>query len=60
MIGDRFYLTLIQGADGIHWDLRSGHPDETNVRIEDGLSATWAGATYRAGQALHERAERRS
>lgn len=64
MVGDRYHVTLIADVDGVHWDLRSGLPSETSVRIEDGVAHdqdsiavfgaahTWAAALHQAGTAL--------
>lgn len=54
-----YYITLHAAPDGIAWDLRSGTPDSTSVRIADGVAFTWQAATHQAGNVLARIAEER-
>lgn len=47
-----FYITLKVGRECIEWDLRSGSPDSTSVRIESGEAFSYPAATYQAGNAI--------
>lgn len=52
VIGDRFYITLIQTNEGVVWDLRSGPPDDLSVRVKNGVGHSYAAAAYQASNAL--------
>lgn len=60
MIGDRYYVTVHQGAQCAYWDLRSGEPHGASVRIANGEAFNPLAALHQATNALARQLQARS